>query len=417
MMHNIVAPTVGESITEVRIQSWSKKHGDYVRSGEVVAEIESDKATVEVIAEASGQLKIVETSTDMIPIGKLIAQVDDSVAAPAGGPAPTKAPASSASSVAASAASSTATAPTAGAPVMPAAKKIAADNGIDPAQVAGTGKDGRVTKGDVLAQMSGASLRPHSDKPAAAATPITRPGERRVPMSLLRLKIAERLVQAQQTAAILTTFNEVDLTEVNKLRSKYKESFKKKYGVGLGFMSFFTKASLEALKAFPSANAFVEGKDIVYHDYFHIGVAVGTDRGLVVPVVRDADKLSFAGIEQEIVNLATRAKDGKLGIADMSGGTFSISNGGVYGSMMSTPILNPPQSAILGMHNIMQRPIAVDGPDGKKVVEIRPMMYLALSYDHRIIDGKEAVGFLIKIKDCLEKPSELLKLDFVKELG
>jgi 2-oxoglutarate dehydrogenase E2 component (dihydrolipoamide succinyltransferase) len=407
MMHNIVAPTVGESITEVRIQSWSKKNGDYVKSGEVVAEIESDKATVEVIAEANGQLKIVENSTDMIPIGKVIAQIDDTVSAPAGGAA------SSTSKAAASAAPAPqAAAPTAGASVLPAAKKIAADNGIDTAQVAGTGKDGRVTKGDVLAQMAGATLRPHIEKPAASAVPITRPGERRVPMSLLRLKIAERLVQAQQTAAILTTFNEVDLSEVNKLRSKYKESFKKKYGVGLGFMSFFTKASLEALKAIPSANAFVEGKDIVYHDFFHIGVAVGTDRGLVVPVVRDADKLTFSGIEKEIVNLATRAKDGKLGIADMSGGTFSISNGGVYGSMMSTPILNPPQSAILGMHNIMQRPVAIDGK-----VEIRPMMYLALSYDHRIIDGKEAVTFLIKIKDCLEKPTELLNLDFVKELG
>jgi 2-oxoglutarate dehydrogenase E2 component (dihydrolipoamide succinyltransferase) len=270
-----------------------------------------------------------------------------------------------------------------------------------------------LTKGDVLSHIAGETPRAATAASAAPAAPSARPlqaGERRVPMSLLRAKIAERLVQAQHTAAILTTFNEVDLKAVMDLRAKYKDAFKKKYNVGLGFMSFFTKACCIALKEIPEINAYVEGKDILYHDYYHVGVAVGTDRGLVVPVLRNADQLTFAGIEQGILDLAVKARDGKLSIADMSNGTFTISNGGVYGSMLSTPILNAPQSGILGMHNIMQRPVVIDGK-----IEIRPMMYLALSYDHRVVDGKGAVTFLVRVRECLENP-ESLGLDFKNEL-
>jgi 2-oxoglutarate dehydrogenase E2 component (dihydrolipoamide succinyltransferase) len=404
MIHEIVTPTVGESISEVRIAAWKKRDGDLVRTGDVLLEIESDKASVEVVAESSGKLKILESSQDMIPIGKIIGQIDDSVGVPAGAPPPPrpKAPAPASAAVAA---------PTT-APLSPAVRRIVEEKNLNPTTLSGSGKDGRLTKGDVLAAISGETPRagnPAAPAPATEARPL-QAGERRVPMSLLRAKIAERLVQAQHTAAILTTFNEVDLSAVNEIRTKYKEAFKKKHNVGLGYMSFFTKACCLALKEIPEINAYIDGKDVIYHDFYHVGVAVGTERGLVVPVLKNADQLTFQGIEQGILNLAAKARDGKLSIADMSGGTFTISNGGVYGSMLSTPILNPPQSGILGMHNILQRPMVVDGK-----IEIRPMMYLALSYDHRIVDGKGAVTFLVKVREALENP-EKLGLDFIHGL-
>ncbi len=407
MIHEIVAPTVGESISEVRILAWSKKDGEYVRSGETVAEIESDKATVEVVAESNGPLKILEAAGEMIPVGKRIAQIDDSgKPTAASGPAatPTK-PASSASDQAAYV-----TAAKGLEEQSPAVRKMLAESGTSPSDVTGSGKRGQITKADVIQHLE--NPRPKTIGRAADAELKTKdqPGDRRVPMSLLRLKIAERLKHAQNTAAMLTTFNEVDLSKVMELRKQYKDKFKSKHGVGLGFMSFFTRACALALKDFEAVNASIDGNDVVYHDYIHIGVAVGTERGLVVPVLRNVDKMTFADIEKGIVEMANKARDGKLGITDMSGGTFTISNGGVYGSMLSTPILNPPQSAILGMHNIQDRPVVIDGK-----IEIRPMMYLAVSYDHRIIDGKEAVSFLVAIKKRLENPEEL-GLEFKNEL-
>jgi 2-oxoglutarate dehydrogenase E2 component (dihydrolipoamide succinyltransferase) len=407
MIHEIVTPSVGESISEVRIANWKKRDGDLVKPGDVLLEIESDKASVEVVAESSGQLKILETSSDMIPIGKIIGQIDDSVAVVSSGNGATKSPTLTSTPAPAT--------PTRNSEITlsPAVRKMVEEKNINTQEISGSGKAGRLTKGDVLSHIAGETPRAATAASAAPAAPSARPlqaGERRVPMSLLRAKIAERLVQAQHTAAILTTFNEVDLKAVMDLRAKYKDAFKKKYNVGLGFMSFFTKACCIALKEIPEINAYVEGKDILYHDYYHVGVAVGTDRGLVVPVLRNADQLTFAGIEQGILDLAVKARDGKLSIADMSNGTFTISNGGVYGSMLSTPILNAPQSGILGMHNIMQRPVVIDGK-----IEIRPMMYLALSYDHRVVDGKGAVTFLVRVRECLENP-ESLGLDFKNEL-
>jgi len=413
MIHQIVAPTVGESISEVRILAWSKQNGEYVKNGETVAEIESDKATVEVIAESNGTLKILEQAGEMVGVGKPIAQIDDTGVAGTSASAPKAAVANGTAT--ASAHGATATAPVKSGThdlegQSPAVRKILAESGANPADISGTGKGGRITKGDALDQA--ANPRPKTIGRAADSEIKTKdqPGDRRVPMSLLRLKIAERLKQAQNNAAMLTTFNEVDLSKVVELRKQYKDKFKTKYGVGLGYMSFFTRASTLALKEFEAVNASIDGTDVIYHDYVHIGIAVGTDRGLVVPVVRNADKMSFAQIEQAIVDAAGKAKTGKLGIADMSGGTFTVTNGGTYGSMLSTPILNPPQSAILGMHNIVDRAVVIDGK-----IEIRPMMYLAVSYDHRIIDGKEAVSFLVAIKKRLENPEEL-GLEFKKEI-
>jgi len=403
MIHEIVAPTVGESISEVRILAWSRQSGELVNNGDTVAEIESDKATVEVIAEATGVLKILEESGEMIPVGKTIAQIDDTAKPTVASSAPAKDNASS------NGASAKAAPSTQGLDNQsPAARKHLAESGLSPSEVKGTGKDGRITKGDVLAQ----AAKPKTIGRAADAEIKSkdRPGDRRVPMSLLRIKIAERLKQAQNSAAMLTTFNEVDLSQVNVLRKQFKDKFKAKHGVNLGYMSFFTRACALALKEFEAVNASIDGSDIIYHDYVHVGIAVGTDRGLVVPVLRNADKLDFLGIEKGIVELAVKARDGKLGISDMSGGTFTITNGGVYGSMLSTPILNPPQSAILGMHNIQDRAVVIDGK-----VEVRPMMYLAVSYDHRIIDGKEAVSYLVAIKNHLETP-ETLGLDFKEGL-
>jgi 2-oxoglutarate dehydrogenase E2 component (dihydrolipoamide succinyltransferase) len=421
MKKNVVAPSVGESITEVSILKWHKQNGQAVKTGDVILEIESDKATVEIVAENNGVLQTLKNEGDRIPIGELIATIDDAATATVADSAPAAAKVSSTSPAAAAPATTSAQAtnkptspsPASAAPARdsaplagPAARKQAADRGIDTSQIAGTGPGGRVTKGDVLQTASSGGAAP---APAAAAKPVTpvstykeREGDRRVPMSMLRQRIATRLVEAQHTAAILTTFNEVDMGPINEIRAKNKDAFKTKHGVGLSFMSFFGRACIEALKTLPEVNGSIDGKDTIYHDYVDLGIAVGTERGLVVPVLKDAHKMSSIDIDKKIAELAVKARDGKLSIADLSGGTFTITNGGTYGSLMSTPILNPPQSAILGMHKIQDRPMAVDG----KVV-IRPMMYLALSYDHRLIDGKGAVTFLVTIKDLLEHPEKL----------
>lgn len=419
MKHNVVAPSVGESITEVSILKWNKNAGELVNVGEKLLEIESDKATVEVVAEAKGVLSILKPEGERIAIGTKIAEIDDaatptaSASKPQAAAAPTapKSAPASAPQMMASPGGAVAT----GAPLSPAVRKMVTETGVNPSQISGTGKGGRLTKGDVMDHLaSGASAagpaRPVKT-PSAQPQMADRPGDRRVKMSMLRAKIAERLVQAQHTAAILTTFNEVDMGPVMEIRNKYKDKFKAKYGTGLGFMSFFTRACIEALKQIPEVNATIDGGDVVYHDYQDVGIAVGTERGLVVPIVRDAGNLSIPQIELKIAEMAIKARDGKLSIADMSGGTFTISNGGVYGSLLSTPILNPPQSAILGMHKIQERPMVVNGQ-----VVARPMMYLALSYDHRLIDGKGAVTFLVTVRDCLENPQKL-GLESLNDLG
>ena len=432
MKHQVKAPNVGESITEVSILKWAKQSGQWVNSGDLLLEIESDKATVEIVAETAGVLTTLKPVGERIPVGEVIGVIDDepkAVAAapnvsPTVPPPPTSAPMTSPPkappppmSVAAVTAASVGGAVLSNAPTPlptpgPAARKALAESGANPATIQGTGKDGRITKGDV--QGAGASAAgaptyapPATLAPAAApSVPTGRPGERRVALSMLRQRIAERLVQAQHTAAILTTFNEADMSAVMAYRSKHKDAFKAKHGVSLGFMSFFTRGCVEALRVIPEVNAYIDGRDVLYHDFYDIGIAVGTERGLVVPVLRDAGPMGLAQIEKGIGALAEKAKNSKLSIADLSGGTFTISNGGVYGSLLSTPILNPPQSGILGMHKIMERPIVIDGK-----VEARPMMYLALSYDHRIIDGKGAVTFLVTLKDFLEHP-EKLGLDY-----
>ncbi|MCC7442311.1 MAG: 2-oxoglutarate dehydrogenase complex dihydrolipoyllysine-residue succinyltransferase [Bdellovibrionales bacterium] len=397
MKHNVVAPTVGESITEVSILKWAKGNGDAVKQGELILEIESDKATVEVVAETNGALNILKQVGETIPVGTVVGVIDDAVqgkaatgAVAAGAPKPAPASAQRPAAVAV-------------AGMGPAARKMAAETGADLSRVSGTGKDGRITKGDLM----GAPAAHSAPAPTASPKLQDQPGDRREPMKSIRKRIAERLLEAQSNAAILTTFNEVNMKPVMDVRNKHKDAFKAKHGVPLSFMSFFTRASVEAMKQVPEVNAFIDGGDVVYHDYVNMGVAVGTDRGLVVPVLRNAHQMSFVEIEKGIGELALKARNGKLGIADMNGGTFTISNGGVYGSMMSTPILNPPQSGILGMHNIVERPMAVNGQ-----VVILPMMYLALSYDHRLIDGKGAVTFLVLLKQMLEAP-EKLKLDFI----
>jgi 2-oxoglutarate dehydrogenase E2 component (dihydrolipoamide succinyltransferase) len=418
MKHNVKAPSVGESITEVSILKWAKPNGAQVKNGELLLEIESDKATVEIVAEATGALTILKEAGERIPVGEVIGMIDDAATGTTSAEAPKAAAAAPSAPKAA-----TPSAPASNVAMSPAVRKAVAETGVDINQISGTGKGGRVTKGDVLGATSGAqpaapaatasyggnfgSVSPAAQPAPAAAKAAghsmpLREGDRRVPMSNLRARIAERLVQAQHTAAILTTFNEVDMTAVNALRAKHKDAFKAKHGVSLGFMSLFGRACVEALKLIPEVNASIDGRDVIYHDYVDLGVAVGTERGLVVPVVRGADKMSNVEIEKKIGELALKARDGKLSIADMSGGTFTISNGGVYGSLMSTPILNPPQSGILGMHKIQDRPMAVNGK-----IEIRPMMYLALSYDHRLIDGKGAVTFLVHVKDFLENPEKL----------
>lgn len=419
MKFNVLAPSVGESITEVSILKWVKKNGQTVKNGEIVLEIESDKATVEVVAEGDGVLQTLKNEGDRIPVGTLLGTIDSDGKATVASSAPAvSAPAPTVSMSTAGGAGGI-SAGGAATHLSPAVKKIVTEKNIDPSTVTGTGKGGRLTKGDVLQATPGVGSMVASTGTGAVAAglpkpvaqpgtstmiqvPSDRPGQRRVPMSLLRAKIAERLVQAQHTAAILTTFNEVDMTEVMAIRNEHKDNFKAKHGSPLSFMSFFTLASVEALKAIPEVNAYVDGKDIIYNDFYDVGIAVGTERGLVVPVLRDAGSKSLLEIEKGIGEMALKARNGKLSIADMSGGTFTISNGGTYGSLMSTPILNPPQSGILGMHKIQERPVVMNGQ-----VVARPMMYLALSYDHRIIDGKGAVTFLVQMKEFLENREKL----------
>ncbi len=389
-------PAVGESITEVTLSKWLKKDGDFVKLDEVLAEVESDKATFELPAEANGILRIVVKEKETLPIGGLICKIEITEGAPAAPPA-TAAPA--ASPQAPGAANYAAGHPS------PAAGKILDEKGMVAGQVAGSGVGGRITKEDaVKAQPAvAAPAKPTAPGgPPVISSGVSR-GERREKMTSLRKTIARRLVAVKNETAMLTTFNEVDMKPVMDLRSKYKEQFKEKYGVGLGFMSFFTKAICVALKEFPAVNASIDKDEVIYHDYCDVSIAVSTPRGLVVPVIRNAEALTFSQIEAEVVRLATRGRDGKLSIEEMTGGTFSITNGGVFGSMLSTPIINPPQSAILGMHNIVERPVVKNGE-----VVVRPIMYLALSYDHRIVDGRESVSFLVRVKELLEDPGRMI---------
>jgi len=405
MAIEIKAPTFPESVADGTVATWHKKPGDAVKRDELIVDIETDKVVIEVLAEADGVLaQIIKNEGDTVLSNEVLGSLGEGgAAAPAPAAAQAAAPAAAAAAPAAAAGDEQI--------LSPAARKIAEENGIDPNSIAGSGKGGRVTKEDVVAAVEAKKNAPAAPaaKPAApaAAAPVFAGGDRtekRVPMTRVRATVARRLVEAQSNMAMLTTFNEVDMTEVMALRSKYKDLFEKSHnGVRLGFMSFFVKAATEALKRFPAVNASIDGSDIVYHGYADIGVAVSSDRGLVVPVLRNAELMSLAEIEGGIATFGKKARDGKLSIDEMTGGTFTITNGGTFGSMMSTPIVNPPQAAILGMHNILQRPMAINGQ-----VVIRPMMYLALSYDHRLIDGKEAVTFLVTIKNLLEDPARLL---------
>ena len=416
MTVEIKVPTLGESVTEATVIQWFKAAGESIATDEMLLELETDKVTLEVPSPAGGRLAEIRVEAgDNVEVGAILGLIEEGVAGeqPAK-PAPATAAAPEPEVPAAAAVHS----------LSPAVRKLVADNDLDPAAIPATGKDGRITKGDVLKVIEGAAAEPApapqpapapepapAPAPAPAAKPAPAPApprtdnerEQRVRMTRLRQRIAERLKEAQNTAAMLTTFNEVDMSNAMALRKEYRDSFEKKHGVRLGFMSLFVKAAIMALKEIPAVNAEIDGTDIIYKNYYHIGVAIGSPQGLVVPVLRDADTLSLAGIEQAIKDLALKARDGKLAIADLMGGTFTISNGGVYGSLLSTPILNPPQSGILGMHTIKPRPMVVGDN-----IEARPMMNLALSYDHRIIDGSEAVTFLVRIKDCIADPERML---------
>lgn len=392
-MTDIKVPNVGESVTEVTIAVWFKAVGDAVKKDEPLVELETDKAAQELVSPADGVLEeILVGEGENAEIGTLIARIKD-------GPVATEKPTEPQE---AKPSGKVEPADTAQKPPMPAASRVIAEKGLDASTIAGTGKDGRITKGDALAATSNEKSSPQP-APKAQEPRDTGPREERVRMSRLRQTIARRLKDAQNTAAMLTTYNEADMSEIMALRSKYKQTFIDKHGIKLGFMSFFIKACVTALKDVPSVNAEIDGTDIIYKNYYDISVAVGTDKGLVVPVLRDADQLSLAGIEKGLAALAKKARDGSLSMDDMSGGTFTVSNGGVYGSLLSSPILNPPQSGILGMHKIEKRPVVIDDE-----IVIRPMMYLALSYDHRIVDGKGAVTFLVRVKECLEDPERLL---------
>lgn len=406
MATEIRVPTLGESVSEATIGRWFKKPGDPVKADEPVLELETDKVTLEVNAPASGTLgDIIAKDGETVSPGAVLGSIVEGGAA-AAAPAP-KAEAPKAAPAPAAAAAPAPAASGAAKDHGPAVARLAAESGVSPAGVPGTGKDGRVTKGDMLAAIAtGGAASPAPAAPVqvrAPSAPVDAEREERVKMTKLRQTIARRLKDAQNTAAMLTTFNDVDMSAVMNLRSQYKDVFEKKHGTKLGFMGFFTKAVIQALKDVPAVNAEIDGQDLVYKNYYHIGIAVGTEKGLVVPVVRDADELSVAGIEKKIADFGKRARDGKLSIDEMQGGTFTITNGGIYGSLMSTPILNAPQSGILGMHRIEDRPVVRNGQ-----VVVRPMMYLALSYDHRIVDGKEAVTFLVRVKDALEDPARLV---------
>lgn len=402
MAVEIVVPALGESVQEATVAKWLKKVGDNIAVDEPLVELETDKVTLEVNAKSAGVLKEIKVQTGSnVAVGAVLGSIGEGAgtavapkAAKADAPAKTESKAAQAASKPVSNDSF----------LSPAVRKLVDDKKVDTTDISGTGKDGRLTKGDVLEALNKAPAAPAAKAPAAPSGPRTHADrEERVRMTRLRQRVAERLKDAQNTAAMLTTFNEVDMTHVMALRTQYKDSFEKKHGTKLGFMSFFVKAAVQALKDFPAVNAEIDGTDIVYKNYYDIGVAVSAPTGLIVPVLREADAKGFAQIEKEIVDLGTRARDGKLALEELSGGTFTITNGGIFGSLMSTPILNPPQSGILGMHKIQERPIAVNGQ-----VVIRPMMYLALSYDHRIVDGKEAVSFLVRIKDAIEDPQRLL---------
>jgi len=403
MLIEVKVPQLSESVSEATLLAWHKKVGEAVRRDENLIDIETDKVVLELPAPADGVLsKIVKGDGGTVKAGEVIATIDtDGKASVATGTAPAKAEAKPAPAPAPAAK------PAAPPAAMPAARKLAEEKGIDTAAIAGTGKGGRVTKADVIDQPVNApearTPLPQPPSPVSVEQILGNRPEQRVAMSRLRARIAERLVQSQSTAAILTTFNEVNMQPVMDLRKKYQERFEKEHGVRLGFMSFFVKAAVHALKKYPVVNASIDGNDIVYHGYFDIGIAVGSSRGLVVPILRDADQMSFAEVEKKIADFGKRAQDGKLTIEELTGGTFSISNGGVFGSMLSTPIINPPQSAILGVHATRERPVAENGQ-----VVIRPVNYLALSYDHRIVDGREAVLSLVAIKEALEDPARLL---------
>ncbi|MAZ09456.1 MULTISPECIES: 2-oxoglutarate dehydrogenase complex dihydrolipoyllysine-residue succinyltransferase [unclassified Limnobacter] len=420
----VVVPQLSESVAEATLLNWYKKPGDAVKRDENLIDVETDKVVLEVPAPSAGVIvEILCEDGATVVAGQVLAKIDTEASASASAPAAPSAPAASEPTPAPAASASTPSASVDGSVAMPAAAKMMAENNLSPAQVAGSGKDGRITKGDVIGTLSAPAAAPApAAKPAAApaaAKPVSllpevkapldpstliegRP-EQRVPMSRLRARVAERLVQSQQTNAILTTFNEVNMKPVMDLRNKYKDKFEKEHGAKLGFMGFFVKAAVAALKKYPVLNASVDGNDIVYHGYFDIGIAVGSPRGLVVPIIRNADQMSIADIEMKIAEFGQKAKDGKLSLDDLTGGTFSISNGGVFGSMLSTPIINPPQSAILGIHATKERAVVENGE-----IVIRPMNYLAMSYDHRIIDGREAVLGLVAMKEALEDPARLL---------
>ncbi len=410
-MAEIRVPTLGESVTEATIGKWFKKPGEAVAVDEPLVELETDKVTIEVPAPAAGVLSDIEAKDgDTVAVGALLGQIKEGAAgAAAAKPAPK--PAEAAPKAAPAPAAPPPPKPAAAdTPLAPSVRRIAAETGTDPSTVPGSGKDGRVTKGDMLAAIERAAAQPTPVAAPAAAVQVRAPSpaddaarEERVKMTRLRATIARRLKDAQNTAAMLTTFNEVDMSHVMALRTQYRDLFEKKHGVKLGFMGFFVRACVQALKEIPAVNAEIDGNDIIYKNYYHLGIAVGTERGLVVPVVRDCDTKSLAEIEKSITDFGRRARDGSLKIDELQGGTFTITNGGIYGSLMSTPILNAPQSGILGMHKIQERPMVVGGK-----IEVRPMMYLALSYDHRIVDGREAVTFLVRVKECLEEPARLV---------
>jgi len=420
-MADIRVPTLGESVTEATIGRWFKQPGDAVAADEPLVELETDKVTIEVPAPAAGVLsEIAAKDGETVAVGAVLGQIKEG-AAPAGKPAERPAKPASVAPDEAKKADGKPPAPAAPAapapkvapadvPLAPSVRKLAEESGVEAAKVPGTGKGGRVTKGDMLEAIERAAAQPTPVAQPAAAVQVRAPSpaddaarEERVKMTRLRATIARRLKDAQNTAAMLTTFNEVDMSEVMKLRNQYKDTFEKKHGTKLGFMGFFVRACVQALKEIPAVNAEIDGGDLIYKNYYHVGIAVGTEKGLVVPVVRDCDQKSIAGIEKEIADFGRRARDGALKIEEMQGGTFTITNGGVYGSLMSTPILNAPQSGILGMHKIQERPVVVGGK-----IEARPMMYLALSYDHRIVDGREAVTFLVRVKECLEDPARMV---------
>ena len=410
MATEIKVPALGESVTEATVARWLKAVGEPVARDEIICELETDKVALEVPAPAAGTIEAIDAGEgDTVEAGAVLGRIAEGAGGAAAAPPSTPAPVPTPAAPAPVAAPVVSAPPKADVPLSPAVQRLVEENGLDPTSIPGTGKDGRILKGDVLAHLEkGPSAAmsapaPAADAAATVALADVSERERRVPMTRLRRRIAERLKDAQNTAAILTTFNEADMGAIMALRAEHRDIFEKKHGVRLGFMSFFVKACIVALKEIPEVNAEIEGDDLVYKNYYDIGVAVGTPHGLVVPVVRNADGLGFAEIEKTIGDLGLRARDGKLGLDEMTGGTFTVTNGGVYGSLLSTPILNPPQSAILGMHKIQERPMVVNGN-----VEVRPMMYLALSYDHRVIDGREAVTFLVRVKECLENPQRML---------